>query len=477
MRGDAILVRSIIPQSGGSGCGRLPTRVSQISKLEPSARLAALADAGTLTALPAAGASPHLARWGIAAGADDGVVSARLAVDATRVLAVAQDARFLGGSIGVNHGVLLQRVFERALDERPEVVVLLVDSGGVRLHEANAAEWALARALRALFDVRRAGIATLAIVAGAAFGGASVLAAACEHLRFMPHARFGLSGPGVIETAHGKAELDAGDAAAVSALFGASARVAAGIGAAIDDDVDAVRAAIGAVARHAVRFDRVALGAWDAKLASRLGHAGLTPAAAAQSSSPTAMLTEAVPVDATGWLWRLRDSDIHVLRPLAPLAFDPAVAVAIAQAISGGLPPRSPLVVVDDSAGHAATRIAEAVGVSEYLAAHAARLAVLQWEGCAVLGLLSGRGHSAAFFVNALQAGTLDALAGARIEAMAPEAIARVTRLPADALAALIEEDAMMGQPVRHLAALGGVARIHAGMTGPELRARVAELR
>ena len=188
-------------------------------------------------------------------------------------------------------------------------------------------------------------------------------------------------------------------------------------------------------------------------------------------------LAHAAPVDATGWLWRLRDSDIHVLRPLAPLAFDPAVAVATAQAIAGGLPPRSPLVVIEDSPGHAATRIAEVIGVSEYLAAHAARLAVLRREGSAVLGLLAGCGHSAAFFVNALQAATLDALAGARIEAMAPDAIARVTRLPADALAALIEDDALMGQPVRHLAALGGVARIHAGMTDPELRARVAELR
>jgi hypothetical protein len=121
--------------------------------------------------------------------------------------------------------------------------------------------------------------------------------------------------------------------------------------------------------------------------------------------------------------------------------------------------------------------MAEAIGVSEYLAAHAARLAVLQAEGHVVLGLLTGRGHSAAFFVNALQAATLDALAGARIEAMAPDAIARVTRLPAKALAALIEEDPLMGQPVRHLAALGGVARIHAGMNGPELQARVAELR
>jgi hypothetical protein len=117
------------------------------------------------------------------------------------------------------------------------------------------------------------------------------------------------------------------------------------------------------------------------------------------------------------------------------------------------------------------------LGVSEYLAAHAARLALLQSEGHTVLGLLAGRGHSAAFFVNALQAGTLDALDGARVEAMAPDAMTRVTRLPGAALAELIEGDALLGQPARHLAALGGVARIHAGMSRAALLARVAELR
>jgi hypothetical protein len=60
---------------------------------------------------------------------------------------------------------------------------------------------------------------------------------------------------------------------------------------------------------------------------------------------------------------------------------------------------------------------------------------------------------------------------------MAVEAIARVTRLPAGALAALIEDDALMGQPVRHLAAMGGVARTHARMSPAELLARMAELR
>jgi len=451
--------------------------VAQKPNPEPISWLVAVADAGSVEPLPPAGASPHVARWGIAPAEDDGIVCARLAIGGAHVLAAAQDARFLGGSIGANHGVALHQLFLRAAEERPDVVVLFIDSGGVRLHEANAAELALARALGALFDVRRAGVATLAIVTGAAFGGASVLASACEHLRFLPQARFGLSGPGVVETAHGKAELDAGDPAAVAALFGASARVAAGIGTLVDADPASLRGAIHAAAQDAEPFGRTTLETWDAKLAARLAAAGLVPAAAMHSPATLAMWPDAVAVDPTGWLWRVRGSDVHLLRPLAPQAFAPAVAVAIAAALDDGLPPGAPLVVVEDSPGHAATRAAESLGVSEYLAAHAARMALLQQEGATVLGLLAGCGHSAAFFVNALQAETLDALASARIEAMAPEAIARVTRLPAAALAALIEGDALMGQPARHLEALGGVARTHSTLTSAALLARVAELR
>jgi hypothetical protein len=60
---------------------------------------------------------------------------------------------------------------------------------------------------------------------------------------------------------------------------------------------------------------------------------------------------------------------------------------------------------------------------------------------------------------------------------MAPDAIARVMRLQGSALAALIEGDALMGQPVRHLEALGGVARTHAELTTAAPLARMDELR
>jgi hypothetical protein len=56
-----------------------------------------------------------------------------------------------------------------------------------------------------------------------------------------------------------------------------------------------------------------------------------------------------------------------------------------------------------------------------------------------------------------LQASELYALADARVVAMEPAAIARVTRLPQSELMALIEDDSVLGQPVRHFARFAGM--------------------
>jgi len=178
------------------------------------------------------------------------------------------------------------------------------------------------------------------------------------------------------------------------------------------------------------------------------------------------------PVDLTRWLWRVRRHALYLLRPLAPHHFDPAAAVAIANALRSSLPRDAALVIVEDSPGHATRRAAEAIGVSEYLAAHAGRLNLLRQQGHGLFGVLAGVGHSAAFFVNALQASALDAVRDARVEAMSVNAIARVLRIPADELASLIEDDPMLGQPVRHLRALGGIAKVHDALTAQSLQAR-----
>ncbi len=75
-------------------------------------------------------------------------------------------------------------------------------------------------------------------------------------------------------------------------------------------------------------------------------------------------------------------------------------------------------------------------------------------------GALTGTGHSAAFFATALQADEVYALERARVVAMEPAAIARVLGLPAARIAALVEDDPLIGQPVRHFARWGAIAGI-----------------
>ena len=79
-----------------------------------------------------------------------------------------------------------------------------------------------------------------------------------------------------------------------------------------------------------------------------------------------------------------------------------------------------------------------------------------------LVGVVTGVGHSAAFFANALQADRVYALPGSRVVAMEPPAMARVTGMDAAMLARAIDDDPLLGHPVRHLAALGGLTLIDA---------------
>ncbi len=434
----------------------VPAPPAALRAIPPPARLAALADAGTLVAFPAAGASPHLARFGIAAQDDDGVQTAALAVKGRRVLAAAQDDRFLGGSVGQRHGEALERLFRQALADRPAAVVLLVASGGVRLHEANAAELALARALRALLDARAAGIPVVAIATGSVFGGASILACAAERLAMLPDTLIGLSGPKVIETARGRAELDAADLAAVAALFGAKARADTGAVDALTDDAEALRAWV---------IERIAMSR-PFDVAVRHEHAALREgiawsATTADLEVPDVLHAAAHAVDAGGWLFLA--GGVHCTRPFTGAPFAGAAVHALDEVLLDAADAKAltTLVITEDSAGHEVSRAAEARFESRWLAHHAAVLAYLRTRGVREIGLLCGSGHSAAFFVNALQAPVLYAQPEARVVAMEPAAIARVTGHDVDRL---LEDDPLLGQPARHLEAHGGVAGIVPGI-------------
>jgi len=450
-----------------------PAAATALAPLTPAQRIAAIADPGSVAAvdaiLSAPRPSPHLARWGITAQDDDGVVVARAAIAGGAALIAAQDERFLGGSAGANHAGALRRLFEIALAERPAMVLLLCATGGVRLHEANPAELGLARALRALLDLRARSVPVLAIGVGDVFGGGAVLACAADRVALTPRARLGVSGPGLIELAHGKTELDAGDRITVDAVYGAAARAAAGQVEQIDDDAAAARRwlALGG-SSHAPFVMRIHAAQQNlaqhlaAARARAVPHAGIAPAPVMPIPRMlTSFYADLVPVDRTGWLWRMpgrpvwftRAVGLGIVGPLQLHALDAALLAHLAD-----LPDRdrATLFVVSDSAGHQATREAETLCIAQYLAHHAAVLALLRMQGIRVAGLLTGAGRGAAFFANALQGTKVYALESARVIAMEPAAIARVTGLDAGELAALIESDPLVGAPVRHFGAWGG---------------------
>jgi len=445
----------------------------ELRSLAPAERIDALADPGTVASIDEALAAPRrsslLTRWGIAAQEDDGVVLARANVFGAPVLFAAQDERFLGGSAGANHGDALRALFERARDLRPTAVVLIVASGGVRLHEANPAEFALARALSALLDLRAAGVRVLALGVGDIFGGSSVLACASDRIALLPKTKLGLSGPKVIELAHGRGEIDATDPASVAALFGAEARAVAGEVELLADDSDVARAWIASDRDNDDSFAQL-VHAMQVRLAKRLFARDVRRESADARRTPTeappmSLFAGAERAEPGGWLWREKKRPIWLARPSARHPFGPREAHALdaellAHLAGKELAEGTTLILVEDSPGHEATAGAEALCVSQYLAHHAAVLALLRAEGVRIVGLLAGAGHSAAFFVNALQASSVYALEDARVVAMEPAAIARVTRLDPARLTTLIEEDPALGHPVRHFATWGGITKI-----------------
>jgi malonate decarboxylase beta subunit len=193
-----------------------------ISFAECSARerLALLLDAGSFHEwLPPSErvTSPHLAQLGVPSAFDDGVAIGRATLDCHTVFVAAQEGEFMGGGVGEVHGAKLVGLLQRALRDRPTAVLLLAESGGVRLHEANAGLIAVSEVMRAVLDVRAAGIPVIVLIGGAngCFGGMGIVARCADHIVMSDMGRLAMSGPEVIEASHGVDEFDSRDRALV----------------------------------------------------------------------------------------------------------------------------------------------------------------------------------------------------------------------------------------------------------------------
>lgn len=221
--------------------------------------------------------SPHLASLDLPVALDDGVIVGCGTLQGSKVFAAAQEGGFMGGAVGEVHGAKIVGLLERALDERPAAVLLLVESGGVRLHEANAGLIGISEIMRALLAVRAAGIPVIALVGGryGCFGGMGIVARLCDAVIMSELGRLGLSGPEVIETTCGVEEFDASDRALVWRTVGGKHRYLLGEAVAlVADNVDAFREAACTFITAAPDLSLAALEAEHSQLATRLERFG-----------------------------------------------------------------------------------------------------------------------------------------------------------------------------------------------------------
>lgn len=192
-------------------------------------RVRGLFDAGSVTEiLPPQQrmCSPHLAALGLPTAFDDGVVIGSARLQGRTVLFASEEPDFMGGSVGEVHGAKLTGLLLRAARDRPDAVVLLLDTGGVRLHEANAGLIAISEIQRAVFDARAAGVVVIVVCAGrnGCYGGLGIVARGCDHIVMTEEGRHSVSGPEVIESQKGVEEFDATDRALVWRTMGGKHR-------------------------------------------------------------------------------------------------------------------------------------------------------------------------------------------------------------------------------------------------------------
>ncbi|CAB3802263.1 Malonyl-S-ACP:biotin-protein carboxyltransferase MADC [Paraburkholderia ultramafica] len=202
--------------------------------------------------------SPWLPLQGVVCQADDGCVIARGTIGGEPAVVAAIESAFQGGSIGEVSGSKIAAALELALRdcERGKLVrpVVLFETGGVRLQEANLGLAVIAEIQAAIVALRRH-VPVVGVIAGmvGCFGGMSLAAALCSYLIVTKQGRLGMNGPEVIEQEAGIDELDASDRRRVWQLIGGEQRTATALAdQLVDDDADAVRAALHAAFTHGV---------------------------------------------------------------------------------------------------------------------------------------------------------------------------------------------------------------------------------
>jgi malonate decarboxylase beta subunit len=191
-------------------------------------RLYSLVDEGSFTEflLDTKTLSPTLPNLQMQVETDDGVIIGTAQFAGTQVAIASQQKEFIGGSVGEVHGAKINGLVRYAVKHHLPALILLIDSGGVRLQEANVGEIEISEIIRSILEARSAGIKTIGVICGnnGAYGGMGIISGTLEYLIVNQGARIGVSGAEVIQAVQGIEVFNSKDRALVWRVYGGRTR-------------------------------------------------------------------------------------------------------------------------------------------------------------------------------------------------------------------------------------------------------------
>jgi malonate decarboxylase beta subunit len=194
--------------------------------------------------------SPWLPLQGIAPQSDDGCVVLKGRIAGAPSVVIALEGGFQAGSMGEVSGAKMSTALDLATQDsqngKKTAAVLLLETGGVRLQEANLGLAAIAEVMASML-VLREHAPVITVIAGTVgcFGGLALAAGLSSYIVMTREARLGMNGPEVIEQESGIEEFDASDRGLIWAIHGGEQRVAMGVAdQLVLDDVPQIASAV-----------------------------------------------------------------------------------------------------------------------------------------------------------------------------------------------------------------------------------------
>lgn len=469
--------------------------------------------------------SPHLVRQNIVPESDDGVVIVKGKMAKQSVAIISIEGKFQGGGIGEVSGAKIAAALEEVLKDNQKgktiYPIIILDTGGVRLQEANYGLLSISEIGNMIVAIKEL-VPVIGLVPGlvGSFGGMSITSALMSYLIATPKARVGLNGPEVIEQEAGVMEFDASDKELIWETIGARQRLKIGIvDELVSDDVDVIKHSLNQAIKEKKEVNRTSkynqylsllsdydpskkltieefnrlynvpfyeeIEMTDASSGKEKEHKSrgykwfeaLTGVKNPVNSSISTILSQVVERDGKeyGYISVVPDSNnpfYRVRNGEMGLVEGFAIAKKVNEWIEEDKEKehKRPIILVIDVPSQAYGYNEELVGIHLSLASSAQSYATARQNGHPVIGVIVGNAISGAFLAHGLQSNRLIALndSAINVQAMSKESAARITNRTLEELEKATEQVPAMAYDIGNFNKLGALYKLVDGINGDD---------